>query len=247
MTSSTTRSVIEPTAKIAYGRHRRDGSRPSGNTNVTASGHAKNTGHSEATSAAHDPPGSEPGCASSATHAYGSAASTATSDSAPTTRIQPIGLRGRRATISAPTAAGVQLAARRNGYSHHAPDPGTSSAAATRSSTSPAAVRTKAVRARPQAIRRDTICTGHSLSHGRRQPQCCHRRDGTWFAGTTCGSNANTSRGYSGRPAPWASPRRCCGSARCRRTPSSVAGSSCVCVLATEVARRDRCRSPPSW
>ena len=127
---------------------------------MIASGHAKNTGHSEATSAAHEPPGSEPGCASSATHAYGSAASTATSDSAPTTRIQPIGLRGRRATISAPTAAGVQVAARRNGYSHHAPDPDTSSAAATRSSESPAAVRTKAVRARPHAIRRDAICTG---------------------------------------------------------------------------------------
>ena len=46
------------------------------------------------------------------------AASTAASDSAPTTRIQPIGLRGRRATISAPTAAGAEIAAKRKGYSH---------------------------------------------------------------------------------------------------------------------------------
>ena len=41
--------------------------RPSGNTNVIANGHAKNTGHSDEKSAAHEPPGSEPGCASSAT------------------------------------------------------------------------------------------------------------------------------------------------------------------------------------
>ena len=74
---------MEPAAKSAYGRQRFDGSRPSGNTNAIASGHAKKTGHSEATSAAHDPPGSDPGCASSATHAYGVAASTAASDSAP--------------------------------------------------------------------------------------------------------------------------------------------------------------------
>ena len=94
-TSNSTRSAIEPAAKSAYGRHRGDGSRPSGNTNATASGQAKKTGHSEETSAAQEPPGSDPGCASSATHAYGVAASTAASDSAPTTRIQPIGLRGR--------------------------------------------------------------------------------------------------------------------------------------------------------
>ena len=83
---------MEPAAKSAYGRQRSEGSRPSGNTNAIASGHAKKTGHSEATSAAHDPPGSDPGCASSATHAYGVAASTAASDSAPRTRIQPIEL-----------------------------------------------------------------------------------------------------------------------------------------------------------
>ena len=123
-TSATTRSVIELAAKSAYGRHRRDGSRPSGNTNVTASGQAKKTGHSEETRAAHEPPGSDPGCASSATDAYGLAASTAASDSAPTTRIQPIGLRACRATINAPTTAGAETAATRNGYNHQEPASG---------------------------------------------------------------------------------------------------------------------------
>jgi hypothetical protein len=77
------RSVIALAAKSAYGRHRRDGRRPSGNKNVTASGQAKKTGHTDETRAAHEPPGSDPGCASSATDAYGLAARTAASDSAP--------------------------------------------------------------------------------------------------------------------------------------------------------------------
>ncbi len=70
-TSNTTRRVIETAANSAEGRHRRDGSRPSGNTNAIASGQAKNTGHSEETSAAHDPPGIDPRSASNAAHAYG--------------------------------------------------------------------------------------------------------------------------------------------------------------------------------
>ena len=100
--SNNTRDVTEQAAKTAYGRHRGEGSGPSGNTNATANGQAKNAGHSEETSAAQEPPGSDPGCAYSATHTYGEAASTAASDRAPRTRIQPIRLRGCRATISAP-------------------------------------------------------------------------------------------------------------------------------------------------
>ena len=148
------RSVIEPTAKSAYGRHRRDGSPPFGNTNATASGHAKKTGQREDTSAAQEPPGSDPGCASSATHAYGVAASTAARDSAPTTRIQPIGFRACRPTMSAPTAAGAETAATRNGYSHAEPESGTCSRAAIRSSTSPPVTTTSAASARHQAITR---------------------------------------------------------------------------------------------
>ncbi len=126
---------------------------------MIANGHAKNTGHSEETSAAHDPPGSAPGCASSATHAYGSAASTAASDSAPTTRIQPIGLRGRRATISAPTAAGEQIAARRNGYSHHA-GPGHALRGGDAIEHKPHDGQDEGrLTAKPQAMKRDAICT----------------------------------------------------------------------------------------
>src|SRR5207247_10251662 len=94
-TNKSTRREIEATAKRANGRHRRDGSRPSGNTNATASGQAKKNGHCDATSAAQEPPGSELGCASSATNPYVCAASTVASDSAPRTSIHPIGLRGR--------------------------------------------------------------------------------------------------------------------------------------------------------
>jgi len=47
--------VNEPAAKSAYGRQRGDGSRPSGNTNATASGQAKKAGHSDESSAAQVP------------------------------------------------------------------------------------------------------------------------------------------------------------------------------------------------
>ncbi len=153
------RSVIALAAKSAYGRHRRDGSRPSGNRNATASGQAKKTGHSEETSAAHEPPGSDSGCASSATDAYGLAPSTAASDSAPTTRIQPIGLRACRATINAPTTAGAETAATRNGYNHQEPASETCCSAAIRSSTTPPAIMAKATIARHQAITRGAVRT----------------------------------------------------------------------------------------
>ena len=55
------RSVIAQAAKSAYGRHRGDGSRPSGKTNATVSGHVKKTGQRDETSAAQEPPGSDPG------------------------------------------------------------------------------------------------------------------------------------------------------------------------------------------
>src|SRR5215208_1571975 len=114
---------MEPAAKSAYGRQRSDGRRPFGNTNAIASGQAKKAGQSEETSAVHDPAGSDPGWASSATHVYGVAASTAASDSAPRTRIHPIGFRGCRATIDAPRMAGADTAATRKGYSHRDPAP----------------------------------------------------------------------------------------------------------------------------
>jgi len=152
-------SVLEPAAKIAYGRHRGEGSRPSGNTNATASGQAKKAGQSEETSAAQEPPGRAPGCASSATHAYGVAASTAASDSAPTKRIHPIGLRGRCAEINAPTAAGAEIAAKSNGYNQTVPVPGTCCAAAIPSRTSPPAIRATAASAKLQATRRSAVRT----------------------------------------------------------------------------------------
>jgi hypothetical protein len=142
------------------GNRTRARSRPSGNMNATASGQAKKTGHSEETRAAHEPPGSDPGCASSATDAYGLAASTAASDSAPTTRIQPIGLRACRATINAPTTAGAETAATRNGYNHQEPASETCCSDAIRSSTIPPAIMAKATIARHQAIvRRSTVRT----------------------------------------------------------------------------------------
>ena len=106
---------MEPAAKSAYGRQRDEGSRPSGNTNAIVNGQAKKTGHNEEASAAHEPPGSDPGCASSATQAYGVAVSTTASERAPPSRIQPTELRDRRDTINAPTTAGVTTAARSHG------------------------------------------------------------------------------------------------------------------------------------
>jgi hypothetical protein len=83
---------------------------------------------------------------------------------APRTRIQPIGLPGRL-TATRDRRPPARTAAR-NGYSHHAPDPETSFAAAIRSNTSPPASSTRAASANPQAARRGPSARAHCRGPG---------------------------------------------------------------------------------
>ena len=149
-----------PAANSAYGRHRRDGSRPSGNTKAIASGQAKNTGHSEETSAAHDPPGSDPGCCLQC----GPRVRLSGEHGGERQRAEDEDPADRVAEAAAPRSghrrpAGAATAATTNGYSHHAPDPETCCAAAIRSNTSPPAISAKAASARRTGGRRDAVCT----------------------------------------------------------------------------------------
>ena len=92
-------------ASHAKGRQRRDSGRPSGNSMKKRGPSRTSAGRKSqvASHAATSPPGSEPGSVLSAYSAYPCDTPESGSTSPPAQKIQPIGLRGWRATTSAPT------------------------------------------------------------------------------------------------------------------------------------------------
>jgi hypothetical protein len=93
-----------------------DANCPSGKTNATASGQANSSGHVESlTRAATSPPGSGTPFVLNATSAYGCSANATATDSAPSSKIQPIGCPGSRHSSSRPTALGASTADARKG------------------------------------------------------------------------------------------------------------------------------------
>jgi hypothetical protein len=105
-TSIVTRPPQAAQASAATGRQRGDGSRPSGNTYASASGHRKSTGHCWATSRAQAPT-VESRSPCSARCATLSAHITTATDSGPASRIHATRLPGRRSATNRPTDAGA--------------------------------------------------------------------------------------------------------------------------------------------
>src|SRR4051794_6127287 len=107
----TTMRAIPPSASQSAPRHRRDGSRPSGNSSTASARRPKPGGSPRFwNQAATEPPGSSPGTMNSARSAYWKAKSPAPIATPVTRKIGPIGLPGTRVVIRAPTVAKVSEA-----------------------------------------------------------------------------------------------------------------------------------------